>query len=191
MLSGLFFPFFCLETYSPLLLYHGLSFHGTPMCSKHIRCIYMYFLWFFLLSSFCGLFVLSYSSVFAFYFSYCIFFYSVLTCLFVFFFKLFIGSFVNFTSCTPIPYISTSIHTCSSSCNLTTKSEKNLLLKLWCVTLCPTVYPLVHNSLLWNIHCNESLIWSEASGFCYFTNIRTSLGLLSDTLLFPCVVLIL
>jgi hypothetical protein len=34
-------------------------------------------------------------------------------------------------------------------------------------------------------HCHESLVWFEASGFCY--NTGSSLGLLSDAVLLPCV----
>ena len=37
----------------------------------------------------------------------------------------------------------------------------------------------------------ESLVWFQASGFCYTTNTGSSQGLLSDTLLFPCVLEIL
>lgn len=68
---------------------------------------------------------------------------------------------------------------------------KNSFRKLQCVTLCPIVYHLVHNSLLANVDCNKSLVLSEASGFCYFINTRTALGLLSDILSLPCVMLIL
>lgn len=28
-----------------------------------------------------------------------------------------------------------------------------------------------------NVYCNESLVWFEASGFCYTIKIRTPLGL--------------
>jgi hypothetical protein len=37
-----------------------------------------------------------------------------------------------------------------------------------------------------NVHCNDTLVWYEASGFCYSINTRTLLGLLSDILLLAC-----
>lgn len=39
-----------------------------------------------------------------------------------------------------------------------------------------------------NVHCNESFVCLEVSGFCYSTNISPSPGFLSDTLLLPCAV---
>ena len=57
--------------------------------------------------------------------------------------------------------------------------------KLWCVTWCHTAYPSVHTSLLANAHRNGSLVWLEASGFCYTVNTGSSLGLLLDILLLP------
>jgi hypothetical protein len=36
--------------------------------------------------------------------------------------------------------------------------------------VCPTVYPFVHTALLADVHYNESLVWFEASGFCYTLN---------------------
>jgi hypothetical protein len=45
--------------------------------------------------------------------------------------------------------------------------------------VCPMVYPFDHSSLLANVHCNESLVWYEASGFCYSISTGSSLG---DTL---------
>jgi len=48
------------------------------------------------------------------------------------------------------------------------------------------VYPSVHTSSLGNVHCNESLVWSEISGFCD-TNIRSPVGFLPVILLLPCV----
>ena len=41
-----------------------------------------------------------------------------------------------------------------------------------------TQYTLVQTALLANVHYNESLVWFEASCFCY-TNTRMSLRLLS------------
>ena len=45
--------------------------------------------------------------------------------------------------------------------------------------------PFVHTSLLANVHCNESLVWFEASDFCYTGNTGSSLRRLSDVLLLP------
>ena len=51
------------------------------------------------------------------------------------------------------------------------------------VHFCPT-------SSLANVHCSESLVWSEVSGFCYTINTGSLPGLLV-TLLLPCVMEIL
>lgn len=53
--------------------------------------------------------------------------------------------------------------------------KKKSVRKLLCDMVCPTVYPL-SKSLL-NAHCNESLVWFTASGFCYPINTRTSFSL--------------
>ena len=53
------------------------------------------------------------------------------------------------------------------------------------------VKPFAQTVLLANVHCSESLVWFEASGFCYTINTGSSLGLLLDTLLSPCVMEIL
>jgi hypothetical protein len=45
----------------------------------------------------------------------------------------------------------------------------------------------VHTSLLANVHCNESLVWFDISGFYYtISTIRLSPGLLLDVLLLAC-----
>jgi hypothetical protein len=59
------------------------------------------------------------------------------------------------------------------------------------VSVCPTVSPFVHTSLLANVHCNALLVWFETSGFCYSIYTGSSLGLLSDVLFSLCVVEIL
>ena len=41
--------------------------------------------------------------------------------------------------------------------------------------MCPTVCPFVQTSLLGNVHCNESLVCSEAPGSWYSINTGTSL----------------
>ena len=38
----------------------------------------------------------------------------------------------------------------------------------------------VHMSFLANVHCSESLVWFEASGFCYTIDTVSSQGLLLD-----------
>ena len=51
--------------------------------------------------------------------------------------------------------------------------------------------PFVHTSLLAGVHCKESLVWFEASGFYYTINAGPSLGQPMVILLLPCVVEIL
>jgi hypothetical protein len=63
--------------------------------------------------------------------------------------------------------------------------------KLECGTLCPTVHPFVHTSLLVNVQCDESLVWFKASGSCYTISTGSSLGFLSDILSLPYVMEIL
>jgi hypothetical protein len=50
---------------------------------------------------------------------------------------------------------------------LPNREKETSLWKLKCVSLSPTELPFVHTSLLANVHCNDSLVWYEASGFCY------------------------
>ena len=71
------------------------------------------------------------------------------------------------------------------------KTNKISLRRLKCVTACCTGYSLVHTSLLVSVLCSESLVWFEASGFCYTINTGTSLRLLSDISLFPYVMKIM
>lgn len=49
-----------------------------------------------------------------------------------------------------------------------------------------TIDSFVYISLLASVHCSESLVWLEASGFCYTSNTGSSLGLLLDILLMSC-----
>jgi hypothetical protein len=49
--------------------------------------------------------------------------------------------------------------------------------------MCHTAYPFANTSLIANIHCNVSLVWSEVSCFCYSINTGSSPGLLSIS---PC-----
>ena len=53
--------------------------------------------------------------------------------------------------------------------------------------LCDIAYPFVQTVLLANAHCHESLVCFKASGFCYTINTGSSPGLLSDILMWPCV----
>lgn len=67
------------------------------------------------------------------------------------------------------------------------KEHKISLWKLWCVPVLSHSHPFAQTAFLANVHCSESLVWLEASGFCYTTNTRSLPGLLSDVLLLPCV----
>lgn len=49
--------------------------------------------------------------------------------------------------------------------------------EVYCVTMCHTVDPFVHTSLLVSLYCHEPLVWFKASA--------SSLGPLSDILLWP------
>ena len=68
------------------------------------------------------------------------------------------------------------------------KKEKSFMEAIVCHYIYPTIYPFVHTSLLANVHCNQSLLSFEASGFCYSINTGSSPGLLLDTLLFSVVI---
>lgn len=49
------------------------------------------------------------------------------------------------------------------------------------------ITPFAHTALPANVHCSESLVWFETSGFRDTINIGSSLGLLPVILLLPCV----
>ena len=51
--------------------------------------------------------------------------------------------------------------------------------------VCHSVILVCSNSLLANVHCNESLVWFKAFGFCCITNPGPPLRLLSAILLLP------
>ena len=57
--------------------------------------------------------------------------------------------------------------------------------------LCHGGHLLVHTALLANVYSSDSLVWFEASGFCYTVNTGSSLGPLLDSLFFLCVMEIL
>ena len=95
------------------------------------------------------------------------------------FLKLFIGSLW-------ISHPPPQAHSCCSfpvptpyPCDLPPNRENNLVVELSCVTVCPTLHPFVHTSLLANVRCscNQSLVWEEASDFSYSVNSGTSLRL--------------
>lgn len=65
--------------------------------------------------------------------------------------------------------------------------EKIPLWKPSYVTIWPMVYPFVHTSLLTKVLCSDLLVWFNASVFCYTIDTGSSLGLLLDSLLLPCV----
>ena len=60
--------------------------------------------------------------------------------------------------------------------------EKTLLWKCG-VSQCVPQYTFCPYFFACKCHCNDPLVWYEASGFCYSINAGTSLGLLSDRLL--------
>ena len=72
---------------------------------------------------------------------------------------------MSFTSCIPIPLISPYPWYPPSTLAAFPTTEK----KFHCgyTTLCPTVYPFVHTSLLAVVHCNNLLVRYEASGYSY------------------------
>lgn len=92
-------------------------------------------------------------------------------------FNFFWWIFVNFTPIVSLLLIPT-LHPCKAPNRAKEKKSR-------CGTVCPTEHPFVHSSSFANLHCNDSWVWSEASGFCFTINSGTSLGLLSDTLLLP------
>lgn len=60
-----------------------------------------------------------------------------------------------------------------------------MLRKLYWITVFHTVFSFTQKAFLASIHCDESLVWFETSGFCFTINTGTLLGLLSDILLLP------
>lgn len=110
---------------------------------------------------------------------------------------------MTFTSCTPVSLISMAPCICclpshtSQKRKIKAKQNKKKQNKgsmetishcgnssvTVCLTVCPIVYPSFHTSSLANIHYNETLDWSKASGFCHTVNIGCSLGLLLAILL--------
>jgi hypothetical protein len=117
---------------------------------------------------------------------------------------------VNFTSCTPTPLISASLYICplplQASPQRKEKKRKekerkekkrkrkrkrkqpNHLVK---AVVYYSVSHLIPFYIIANVHCNEPLVWFKASGFCYAINPGSSLGLLLDILLLPCIIEIL
>jgi hypothetical protein len=75
--------------------------------------------------------------------------------------------------------------------NKQTKLAKHLVKVVVCHGVCPTVCPSIHTSLVECVHCSESLVWLEASGFGYSISTGPSPGLFSVILSLPCVMEIL
>jgi hypothetical protein len=81
---------------------------------------------------------------------------------------------LSFSSCTLFLLVSLPLYPLATSpapnkthTNKQQQITENIsLCKLYYVTVWSTVYPSVHTSSLANIHCNESLIWTQISGFC-------------------------
>jgi hypothetical protein len=93
------------------------------------------------------------------------------------FFQIFIGS-LWLSQQAPQPHSSSSIlgpalHPCSLL-----QTQKNLNCGSCSVSQCVPRIPFVYTSSLANVHCNESLVWYECSGFCYSINTGTSVGFL-------------
>lgn len=109
---------------------------------------------------------------------------------------------MTFTSCIPTPLISLSLciplllqpsqNKASKQTNKYNSNDNKISLwKLWCVLVCPTVYSSVHASSLAKVHCNEPLVWFEASVFSDTIKIGFSPRLLLVILLLSCVMEIL
>ena len=64
----------------------------------------------------------------------------------------------------PNPTVSLPLHICP--CNLhKRKQQTNLTIEAVVWQCAPTVHPFAQTALLANVHCSESLVWFEASGF--------------------------
>ena len=77
----------------------------------------------------------------------------------------------------PFPsYLPSTLETSPGPSHLT-KTEEN---KSHCGSCSVSQCVLLYNRLSprANVHCNESLVWFEASGFCYTINSESPLGLL-------------
>lgn len=97
---------------------------------------------------------------------------------------------MNFT-CTPILLILLSLHIHPNNTPPKEKKypqsrirQKKSHLAIETV-VCHRMYPYAQIASLARAHCNELLVWLEASGFYYTINSEFSLGLLSDILLLP------
>jgi hypothetical protein len=83
----------------------------------------------------------------------------------------------------PTPLLSMSLHICL--CKLPQKKTNRYREHLIIKKMYATVYPFAQTAFLANVHCNESLVQFEASGFCYAINTGVSLRLIG----YPVVVL--
>lgn len=86
-----------------------------------------------------------------------------------FLFFLFNQFFVNFTSMNPNP-----THLLPSYL-IPQQRRTNLTVEAVVCHSVSTAYIHFVHTLLANVHCNESLVWYKASGFCYSVDIGTSL----------------
>jgi len=128
---------------------------------------------------------------------------AVSLCVAHYFLKTFYWLFVSSTSCTSVLLISPSLHTHpwplqphpkikhihkqqQQQQQQQQQRRKHHHGSCSMLTRCPTIYPTVPTSSLANVHCNESLVWFEISGFCDTINIGPSSGLLV-ILFLPCV----
>jgi hypothetical protein len=86
---------------------------------------------------------------------------------------------MNFTSCTPILLISSHpyIHTYFPLAAFPQQRKKMSSWKCSMYSVSHSV-PFVHTSFFTSVHCNDSLVWYEASGFCctVYTGISVGLG---------------
>lgn len=82
-----------------------------------------------------------------------------------------------------LSYLPLQLHPNKTKHNNEIEQQQKFLPRNHCV--CPIIYPFAETVLLANGHYNESLIWLEATGFCYTINKWSSLGLRSDILLMP------
>jgi hypothetical protein len=94
---------------------------------------------------------------------------------------------VNFTSCTPIPPISLTLHIRPHRRkNKQANKKPNLIVEAVLHDSAACSAPSVHTSLLANVHCHESPVWFEASGFCCPISNRSSWGLLGYPVVVRC-----
>lgn len=70
----------------------------------------------------------------------------------------------NFTHLSPSSILATSLTTQKNNNN-----SNNSLRKLWCFSVCPTLYPFIHTSLLVNVHYIDSWSGMKPLTFYYYS----------------------